>query len=117
MKLTKTILKRIMGMARGTATTVGFAVMLVLGVGTTALAAVPGDPFKLGKLNTINRIIKLVGTTNNAMLRLDNNSTGASATALNLQLERGKASLKVNSARKVDNLNSERLHGKDPSRA
>ena len=50
MKLTKTILKRIMGMARGTATTVGFAVMLVLGVGTTALAAVPGDPFKLGKL-------------------------------------------------------------------
>jgi hypothetical protein len=39
----------------------GFAVMLavVLGVGTTALAAVPGDPFKLGKANAVNALTSL----------------------------------------------------------
>jgi len=73
---------------------VGLAVMLavVLGAGTTALAAVPGDPFKLGQLNTVNRITQLVGTTTGAMLRVDNNGAGP---ALNLQVEPGKAPLTV----------------------
>ncbi len=46
-KSTKKVLSGMLWMARGTATMLGFAVMLaiVLGVGTTALAAVPGDPF------------------------------------------------------------------------
>jgi hypothetical protein len=114
MKLTKTILKRIMWLARGTATMVGFAVMVavVLGVGTTALAAVPGDPFKLGQANAINTLSRLVGTTNTPLLRIDNNSAGASATALDLQVERGKAPMKVNSAARVANLNADRVDGK-----
>ena len=33
---------------------VGVVLALVLGLGTVALAAVPGDPFKVGKLNVVN---------------------------------------------------------------
>src|SRR5918997_6937542 len=33
---------------------VGVVLALVLGLATAALAAVPGDPFKLGQVNTIN---------------------------------------------------------------
>jgi hypothetical protein len=33
---------------------------LVFGVAATSLAAVPGDPFKLGKINTMDRVSTLV---------------------------------------------------------
>ena len=64
---------------------VGFAVILaiVLGLATVALAAAPGDPFKLGKTNTINRLTTLVGSRDGAMLKVDNN---AEAPALNLEV-------------------------------
>jgi hypothetical protein len=50
----KAILSGALRVARGTA--MGLAVMfaVVLGVATTALAAVPGDPFVLGKINAVN---------------------------------------------------------------
>lgn len=117
MKTTKKVLSGTLWMARGTATTVGLAVMLavVLGIGTTALAAAPGDPFKLGKTNTIDKITTLVGNVNKAMLKIDNNSTGDSATALNLQVKPGKAPMKVDSGTKVANLNSDELDGKSAS--
>jgi hypothetical protein len=96
---------------------VGLAVTLalVLGIATAALAAVPGDPFKLGRINTINALTGLVGSVNSEMLKIDNNSTGTAATALNLQVEPGKAPMKVNSDAKVTNLNADRLDGKDPA--
>ena len=34
---------------------------VVLGVATVALAAAPGDPFRLGQVNAINKVTKLVG--------------------------------------------------------
>jgi hypothetical protein len=86
---------------------------LMLGGATTALAAVPGDPFKLGRVNTINALTSLVGSVNNAMIKVDNNSTGTSATALDLQVEPGKAPMMVNSQTKVANLNADTLDGKD----
>jgi len=77
---------------------------------------VPGDPFKLGKLNTINRIIQLVGANpNNALLRIDNNSSGASATALDLQMGPGKPPMRVNSTTEVQGLNVDSLDGKNSS--
>jgi hypothetical protein len=86
---------------------------LMLGVTTTALAAVPGDPFRLGRVNTINALTSLVGSVNNAMLKVDNNSTGTGATALNLQVEPNQAPLTVNStAGKATNLDVDRLDGK-----
>ena len=100
-------------MARGTATMVGLAVMIavVLGVGTMALAAVPGNPFKLGQVNAINAASAISGNLNNAMLRVTNTSTGPSATALNLQVEEGKPPMRVDSTVEVQGLNVDQVDG------
>jgi len=94
---------------------VGLAVMLalVLGVATTALAVVPGDPFRLGQTNGIDAMSTLVGNVAGTMLRVDNNSTGAGATALDLRVEEGKPPMKVNSATRVALLNADKVDGKD----
>ncbi len=107
------IYKKAMGIARGTALTLGVAVMmaLLLGVATTALAGTGiGARFQLGQTNTVNAITKLVGSVAGPSLQIDNNS--ADATALDLQVEPGKAPMKVNSAAQVANLNSDKLDGK-----
>lgn len=53
--MTKLIVGKVMWVGRATVFTIGLAVTLalMLGVATTALAAVPGDPFKLGKINAV----------------------------------------------------------------
>jgi hypothetical protein len=82
---------------------VGLAVILalVLGVATAALAGTGvGATFNLGRLNTVNQISRLVGSTDNPMLRVDNNSAGTNATALDLQVEAGHAPMSVNPARR-----------------
>jgi hypothetical protein len=111
--LAKTILSGTLRVARGTATAMGLAVMLavVLGVGTTALAAVPGDPFKLGRINTIGKITQLVGGSDSAMLRIDNDSQGPNATALELQVDPKKPPMRVDSFTKVEKLNADLLDG------
>lgn len=111
---TMKVLARIVRLGRSTATMMGLALMVavVLGVATTALGAVPGDPFRLGKVNAINTVSRLVGGENNAMLSIDNTSAGASATALDLRVEPGKAPMKVNSTTRVANLNSDRIDDK-----
>jgi hypothetical protein len=116
--MTKKIYKRAMGIARGTALTLGVAVMmaLLLGVATTALAGTGvGARFDLGKTNTVNAVTKLVGSVAGPSLQVDNNSTNAAATALDLQVEPGKAPMKVNSDAKVTNLNSDKLDNLDSS--
>ena len=102
-------------MKLGTATVfaVGLAVILsmVLGVATTALAAMPGDPFKLGRINSIDRLSTLAGTTANAMLRVDNDGTGP---ALSLQAGAGNPPVVVNAAAgKATNLDADQLDGQD----
>lgn len=89
---------------------VGVSLALVLGLATVALAAVPGDPFKLGKINKVNAISSLVGSVAaGPMLTIDNDSTALGATALDLRVEPTKDPMKVNSEAKVDNLNADRL--------
>ena len=107
--------KKAMRIARGTALTLGAAMMLalVLGVSTTALAGTGvGARFQLGKINTVNAITTLVGDVAGPSLRIDNNSADANATALDLQVEAGKAPMTVNSSAQVANLNSDKLDGK-----
>jgi len=90
----------------GTTTAViglAIALALVLGVATMALAAVPGDTFKLGQSNVINAVSALAGNVNN--------SEGLDATAQNLQVKPGKAPMTVNSAAKVTNLNADKVDG------
>jgi hypothetical protein len=65
----------------------GVSLALLLGAATVALAAVPGVPFKLGKVNTINAVSTMVGNVSGSMLTVDNNSTGLGATDLDLRVE------------------------------
>ncbi len=86
---------------------------LVLGVGTAALAAAPGDPFRLGQVNAVNALTRLSGNVNNAMLRINNASTGPGATALDLQVAPGKPPMTVNSTTEVQGLNVDSLDGRN----
>lgn len=109
-KATKRALSTIWWLGKGTATLMGVAIMLAFAVGltSTALAAVPGDPFKLGRLNSIDQITRLVGSASDAMLRIDNDGSG---TALDLRVEPGEAPMTVDSDKKVADLNADKLDG------
>jgi hypothetical protein len=89
-------------------------VAVVLGAASTAQAH-DGDTrlFHLNHSNAVSAINQLVGSVVGPILRIDNNSTGAGATALDLQVEPGKAPMTVNSSAKVANLNADQLDGKD----
>jgi len=114
----KTIFSRVMWLARGASMVLGLAVMLalVLGVATMALAAVPGDPFKLGQVNRIDdALTTLIGSRSGPMMAIDNDSTAANARALDLRVEPNRAPMLVNSGTKVTNLNADKLDGQEPS--
>ena len=101
-----------MQIARGTALTLGVALMLalVLGVASTALAGTGvGARFDLGKTNTVNAMSKLVGSVAGSSLLIDNDSAAKGATALNLQVEGGRGPMKVNSGKKIAKLNADKL--------
>jgi hypothetical protein len=62
----------------------------------------------------VNAISKLVGSIAGPSLQIDNNSTNAAATALDLQVEAGKAPMKVSAnAGKATNLNADKVDGRD----
>ena len=90
---------------------------LVLGVSSAALAALPGDPFKLGQVNRVDRLTTLVGTLSGAVLKVDNDGPG---TALELRVgdpaaapaTKSVAPMRVDSQGRVLNLNSDELDGK-----
>lgn len=105
-----TILDKVMWVGRVTTFCTGLVVILavVLGVGTTALAAAPGDPFELGKLNTINKITRLVGGASGALLRVENEGGGQ---ALDLKVEEGQPPMTVDSNTQVNGLNADQLDG------
>jgi hypothetical protein len=114
----RTAVSKVMSVGRATVFLVGLAVILavVLGVATAALAGTGvGAAFNLGRLNTVNQISRLVGSTDNPMLRVDNNGAGTNATALDLQVEPGHAPMKVNSSTRVAGLNADQVDGKDAS--
>jgi hypothetical protein len=76
-----------------------------------------GGNFILGRTNAATAITKLAGSAGVAgpSLQIDNNSTNAAATALDLQVEPGKAPMKVNSGVKVANLNADKLDDREAS--
>lgn len=113
----KSVTAKAVWLAKGAALFWGavLTLALVLGAGTVALAAVPGDPFRLGQNNTINNVVTRLAGSNggDAMLKVDNNSSAEDSRALDLRVEAGKAPLNVNSdAGKATNLNSDELDGK-----
>ena len=106
-------------LARGTATMLGLAVLIaaVLGLGTAALAAVPGDPLKLGQRNAMDTLTILAGSANDALLSVENGSPGARgapASALALKVAPANPPLRVNAeAGTATNLSADELDGKD----
>lgn len=111
----KQIFSKAMMVGRTTALTLGVAVMLalVLGIGTTAVAAT-GANFLLGKSNSARAVSKLTSAVAGPTMQLINNGTAAAATALNLKVPAGHAPLTVNSgAGTATNLSADRLDGKD----
>jgi hypothetical protein len=112
----ESVLKKVMFVGRATTFMVGLAVILALTVGVAGAAfGANSANFLLGKTNTVNAITQLVGSVAGPGLLIDNNSTDAAATALELQVEAGKAPMKVNSGTQVANLNSDKVDGLDAS--
>jgi hypothetical protein len=111
-QMTKTIARKVMWVGRATVFTVGLAITLalILGVAATALAAVPGDPFKLGRINRIDGLSTLVGSADGALLRINNEGSGP---AIDLRVEEGEVPMNVNSTTRVNDLNADRVDGKD----
>jgi hypothetical protein len=112
----RSAVSKVMWVGRATVFLVGLAVILALlfGAATMALAGTGvGDTFNLGRLNTVNQISRLVGSTDNAMLRVDNDSGGASSTALDLQVPSNRPPMTVNSSVQVQNLHADWLDGKN----
>ena len=89
----------------------GLAVVvgLVAGPAAVGLAAVPGDPLRLGRVNAIDKLTSLTGSVPGALLKVDNNGGGP---AMDLRVEAGAAPFKVNSAEPVPNLNADLLDGR-----
>lgn len=107
-------LGKVMWVGRATVFCVGLAVVLALVIGTAsvALAAVPGDPFKLGQVNSINRLSTLVGNSAGPILRVQNKGTGPAA---DLRVQAGKPPMTVNSTGRVPRLNADMVDGKHAS--
>jgi hypothetical protein len=106
------VVKKVMFVGRAATFMVGLAVILALTVGVAGAAfGANGAQFILGKTNTVSAITTLVGSVAGPSLQIDNNSTDAAATALDLQVEAGKAPMKVNSSALVANLNADKLDG------
>jgi hypothetical protein len=57
-----------------------------------------GATLNLGKINTVDAVSKLVGSVVGPSLRVDNNFAEAWATVVDLQVEPGKAPMKINSS-------------------
>jgi hypothetical protein len=122
--------EKVMWIGRATVFTVGLAVTLalMLGVATVALAAVPGDPFKLGKVNIIsNAVTQLQGTAPNGgallglvrtsgigpVLNVENKGIGGATRGIDINVPAGQPPILVNStAGKAGGLNADSLDGK-----
>ena len=119
------------GRATALAIGVGVVLALVLGVATVALAAVPGDPFRLGKVNVINdatttlrgsfqglpvgtrpilEVVQEQGSGGPAM-RVENAQGGIGREGIRIKVAQGNTPISVNPEAGKANLNVDRLDG------
>ena len=118
-----------MGKAAMLAIGLGVSLALLLGAATMALAAVPGDPLRLGKVNFIsNATTALKGSApdGGAMLQLQrdsgkgpvldikNTNPASNSRGVNIEVGPGQVPITVvPEAGKASNLNVDKLDGKD----
>ena len=118
----QTAVKKVIRVGRATALVIGVGVVLamVLGVATVALAAVPGDPFRLGQLNdALSAGTGLTSDRSGPTLELSNTNDGSTtervvAPPLGLSVGPGQPPLTVNpGAGTATNLDADKLDGLD----
>ena len=114
--MVRSVLSKVAWVGRTASMVFGLALVmaLVLGVASMALGA-NGQAWILGQNNAATAITKLAGSAgvNGPMLQLINNNPDANDTALDLRVQAGEAPMRVNSAGKVANLNSDAVDGLD----
>jgi len=96
----------------------GLTMMVAVVLGAASMAQAHGGDslmFHPNHPNFVNATSQLVGSVAGPILRIDNNSTNASARALDLQVEPFRPPMTVNSSVKVTNLNSDMLDGREAS--
>jgi hypothetical protein len=111
----------------------GVSLAIVLGFATVALAAVPGDPFRLGKINQISNATTTLRAsfqglpinrpalevvqdkgTGGAALRVENAAAAANGKGIEIKVPPGKSPISVNpEAGKASGLSADTLDGKD----
>ena len=114
----QTAVNRVIRFGRATllAIGVGVSLALVLGAATVALAAVPGDPFKLGEINTVDAVSTLAGNVSGPTLSVENDESNRAATALNLRMGNPNlAPMQTNATGRVVNLNADAIDGREAS--
>lgn len=112
---------------------VGVSLALMLGLATVALAAVPGDPFKLGKVNQIKNatttlrasfeglpigrpVLEVVQDqgSGGAALRVVNAASGIGGQGIRIEVQPNRSPISVNpDAGTASGLSADRLDGKD----
>lgn len=125
----QTAINKAIRVGRATALAIGVGVMfaLVLGLATVALAAVPGDTFKLGKVNVINNATTaLQGTAPNGgallhlkrdsglgpVLKVENTQNSFARRGIDITVPAGQPPIAVNAdAGRASNLNADKLDG------
>jgi len=109
------------GRATVVAVGLGVSLALLLGIATMALAAVPGDPFKLGKINKVNAMSTLIGNVDGPLLTLKNTNDPFIRTFRNVPLSletrpdaggQRPPPLQIDSDTLVQQLNADLLDGK-----
>jgi hypothetical protein len=117
--MVRSVVSKVMWVGRATVFLVGLAVILALvfGAASAALGA-NGQAWILGQPNVATAITSLGGTggVDGPMVRLTNSDADANDTALDLRVQSGEAPMRVNSERRVANLNADQLDGVDSAR-
>jgi hypothetical protein len=116
----RSMINKLIAATRVTVLAGGLAVIMTLTTlgTTTALAALPGDPLRLGQLNALDGATTILSGTqaNGAMLEIGNSSSDFDDPALTLRVQAGRPPLVVSSgAGRATNLDADKLDGKDSS--
>jgi hypothetical protein len=107
-----------MWVGKATVFLVGLAVILALLFGALSVAAAhtgSAGLFHLNHNNLTTALSTLTGNVNGAAMRVVNNNAGTDDTALDLSVQSGEAPMKVNSTKKVANLNADRIDDREAS--
>jgi hypothetical protein len=110
------VTSRVAWVGRTASMVFGLALVLALIVGVSSMAfGADGGNFILGENNAATALTRLTGNVNGSAMQVVNNNADPNDTALNLSVQSGEAPMRVNSAAKVTNLNSDKVDGQEAS--